>query len=1048
MKKFLSLVLALVMTMSLVVVSAGATEFKDLTDVNSIEHKEAVELFNKIGIITGYEDGSFGPEKTITREQAAKIIAIMALGNDAASKLGVEKAPFPDVPATSQFAGYIGYCVSAGIIDGYKDGTFKPKGTLTGYQFAKMLLGVIGYGVNDEYVGSNWALNVARDGASIGLFDDAVVTAGLIDRDNATQVAFNALTSSLVTYSELLGTYVAYNLLDQTLLGSLAQNIFGLTTTGKVDNYGYNVHAWKQDGKIITDYYLTDEIVDTLTDPSVTKGNLYKSYDWEDVVSVWENGKPQASVTINNWKGVTDKYLMNGYTVTLVDEPERDGTFDGDIDKMIVVKEYLAKVDKVNAATASAERSVNLTVYTAAGTKTVNKVETANFEKDDYVLIVPNDSESTTNNRNFQYPLQVKAAQTVTGMVSAYYKTTNAANGATTLPSPNGSISMDGVKYEYNFIFRSNNALGQDLAVDGYSLNKGTYAIYLDSNGYIAGVEEVESAISDYAYIINKGHDAFGVENIVKVLLSDGTIKTLTVSDKSDKYIYETTLIHDDFDSDIGRIFAYSINEAGEIVLTDFNRVRYEQVSSAVAGAKDIYDNNLGAKQDTYINTAVGTVGQILANGFTKGYSLIQYNNGGATKYAYATDETIFLYYDAANNGKVNMFVGKNNAPTIKAAVNASIVVRNSKADGTGTDYAEIVVITAAPENAYSSNYFYVLQRLGYSKVGDDFIYYYDVVKNGEQARIAVDVGNLTNGSMYYYNYNESKFNGDTVYGTEPGVYEANATNSKLVEAVYNTPGNSSTGVATDKDYAVLSSIYINPNSNVVVGSNGVAGTQFLYGDATIVDVTSYAKNQAVKEVVTGATLKSGMDVVIVYAVENNLRVAKTIYIVDNKDGTGTGTIVNNGVNGLNETYSIALTGANFGTMTVTDRIGSGEDGAALVRSFLEQAGYKEINVASNGAGYIADALASNGQVRTLTVTVTNAYAVQVTIAGVTSGKTISLNGTALANGVMTVYTDSTTGVTFVPAGGTISASANTNTGFSSNKLTASAAGSITLTIS
>ena len=462
-----------------------------------------------------------------------------------------------------------------------------------------------------------------------------------------------------------------------------------------------------------------------------------------------------------------------------------------------------------------------------------------------------------------------------------------------------------------------------------------------------------------------------------------------------------------------------------------------------MAGAKDIYDNNLG-KQDTYINTAVGTVGQILANGFTKGYSLIQYNNGGATKYAYATDETIFLYYDAANNGKVNMFVGKNNAPTIKAAVNASIVVRNSKADGTGTDYAEIVVITAAPENAYSSNYFYVLQQLGYSKVGDDFIYYYDVVKNGELARIAVDVGNLVNGSMYYYNYNESKFNGDTVYGTETGVYEANATNSKLTQATQDGSQN----VTTDKDYAVLSNVYINPNSNVIVGNNGQANTQFLYGDATIVDVTSYAKNQAVKEVVTGATLKSGMDVTIVYAVENNLRVAKTIFITDNKEGTGAGPIVNNGVNGLNETYSIALTGANYGTMTVTDRVGSGEDGAALVRSFLEQAGYTSVNVASNGAGYIADVVASNGQARTLTVTMTNAYAVQVTIAGVTSGKTISLNGTALANGVMTVYTDSTTGVTFVPAGGTISASANTNTGFSSNKLTASAAGSITLTIS
>ena len=983
MKKFLSLVLALVMTMSLFTITAGATEFKDLTDVDSIEHKEAVELFNKIGIITGYEDGSFGPEKTITREQAAKIIAIMALGNDAASKLGVEKAPFPDVPATSQFAGYIGYCVSAGIIDGYRDGTFKPKGTLTGYQFAKMLLGVIGYGVNDEYVGNNWALNVARDGASIGLFKDATVTAGLIDRDNATQVAFNALKSSLVTYSDLLGTYVAYNLLDQTLLGSLAQNIFGLTTTGKVDNYGYNVHAWKQDGKIITDYYLTDEIVDTVTDPSVTKGNLYKSYDWEDVVTVWENGKPQASVTINNWKGVTDKYLMNGYTVTLVDEPEKDGTFDGDIDKMIVVKEYLAKVDKVNAATASTERSVNLTVYAADGTKTVNKVETESFEKDDYVLIVPNDSESTTNNRNFQYPLQVKAAETVTGMVSAYYKTTNASAGATILPSPNGSISMDGVKYEYNFIFRSNNALGQDLAVDGYSLNKGTYAIYLDSNGYIAGVEEVESAIKDYAYIINKGHDAFGIENVVKVLLSDGTIKTLTVSDKSDKYIYETSATHTDFDSDIGRIFAYSINEAGEIVLNDFNRTRYEQVSSAVADAKDIYDAS--GKQDTYINGATNNIGQIVANGFTKGYSLIQYttdqtsvNGLGTKKYAYATDETIFLYYDASNNGKVTMFVGKNNAPTIKNAAAASIVVRNSKADGTGTDYAEIVVITAAPENAYSSNYFYVLQQLGFSKVGDDNIYYYDVVKNGEQARIAVDVGNLANGSMYYYNYNESKFNGDTVYGTEPGVYEANATNSKLDQSSQDGSQN----VTTDKDYAVLTNVYINPNSNVIVGNNGQANTQFLYGDATIVDVTSYAQNQAVKEVVTGATLKSGMDVTIVYAVENNLRVAKTIFITDNKDGGSVTPPPAGGVDGANETYSISLTGANYGTMTVTDRVGEGEDGINLIRAFLTDAGYTVSQLSSSGVNtYIADVTTANGVARTLSITVTNAYKVNLSVA-------------------------------------------------------------------
>lgn len=1046
MKKFLSLVLALVMTMSLVAISASATEFKDLTDVDEIEHAEAVELLNKIGIIAGYEDGSFGPEKTITREQAAKIIAIMALGNDAASKLGVEKAPFKDVPVTSQFAGYIGYCVSTGIIDGYKDGSFKPKGTLTGYQFAKMLLGVIGYGVKDEYVGDNWALNVARDGASIGLFDDAVVTAGLINRDNAAQIAFNALTSSLVTYSDLLGTYVAYNLMDQTLLGTLAYNIFGLTTTGKVDDYGYNVHAWKQEGKIITEYYLTDEIIETITDPSITKGNLYKSYDWEDSVEVWENGDPKSNVAISSWKGVSDKYLMNGYTVYLVDEPERDGTFDGDVDKIIVVKEYLAKVDKVNAATASVDRSVDLTVYTAAGTKKFTKVETEDFEKDDMILVVPNDSEGTNN---FKYPLSLGAAESVKGMVSAYYKNTNASANATVLPSPNGSASMDGAKYEYNFIFRSNNALGQDLAVDGYSLNKGTYAFYLDSNGYVAGVEEVESAIKDYAYIIDKGHDAFNVHNIAKVLLSDGTVKTLTVSDKSDKYAYQNGSAGD-CDATAGRIFAYSINDANEIVLTDFNRTRYSQVSSAVADAADIYDAT--TKQDANINSSDTAVGQIVADGFTKGYSLIHYttdqtsvNGSGSAKYAYATDETVFLYYDSTNN-KVTMFTGKANAPTVKKDVAASIVVRNSKADGSGTDYAEIVVILSAPENAYSSSYFYVLQQLGYSKVGDDNIYYYDVVKNGEKTRIATDAGNLSNFNLYYYNYNESKFNGDSVYGTEPGVYEANATNSKLIQSTQD----SNQAVTADKDYAVLTSVYVNPNSNVVVGKDGQAGTQFLYGDASIVDVTSYVQNQADKEVVTGAALKSGMDIVVVYAVENNLRVAKTIFITNNNEATGPATPSSTGVTGLNETYAISLTGANYGTMTVIDRVGYGEDGAALIRTQLTDAGYTVNQLSGAGAdAYIADVTTANGVARTLNITVTNAYAVDVTIAGTTDDKAISVGGAAQTDGVLKVYADATTGVEFTVSGsGTVTASAATaGVTYTDGKLTATAAGSVTLTI-
>ena len=97
MKKFLSLVLALVMTMSLVTVSAGA---KDFADDSSITYKEAVDVISGIGIVDGYSDGSFGPDGALTRGAAAKIICNLILGPTTASALSASTAPFKDVPTT------------------------------------------------------------------------------------------------------------------------------------------------------------------------------------------------------------------------------------------------------------------------------------------------------------------------------------------------------------------------------------------------------------------------------------------------------------------------------------------------------------------------------------------------------------------------------------------------------------------------------------------------------------------------------------------------------------------------------------------------------------------------------------------------------------------------------------------------------------------------------------------------------------------------------------------------------------------------------------
>ena len=122
MKKFLSLVLALVMTMSLVTISAGA---KDFTDGGKITYSDAVDVMSTIKVVDGYAGGDFRPTNTLTRGAAAKIICNMILGPTTAGALPTSVAPFKDVPAGSTFAGYIAYCSQQKIINGYADGTFQ-----------------------------------------------------------------------------------------------------------------------------------------------------------------------------------------------------------------------------------------------------------------------------------------------------------------------------------------------------------------------------------------------------------------------------------------------------------------------------------------------------------------------------------------------------------------------------------------------------------------------------------------------------------------------------------------------------------------------------------------------------------------------------------------------------------------------------------------------------------------------------------------------------------------------------------------------------------
>ncbi|KZR58919.1 S-layer homology domain-containing protein [Pseudobacillus badius] len=95
-----------------------------------------IQFMAKKGYLSGYADGTFGPNQTVTRAQAAKLLA-KALHFDPKQKAG--QAIFKDVPVQSEFLPYICFLNEKGIMSGYKDGTFRPNEPLSRAQMARML---------------------------------------------------------------------------------------------------------------------------------------------------------------------------------------------------------------------------------------------------------------------------------------------------------------------------------------------------------------------------------------------------------------------------------------------------------------------------------------------------------------------------------------------------------------------------------------------------------------------------------------------------------------------------------------------------------------------------------------------------------------------------------------------------------------------------------------------------------------------------------------------------------------------------------------------
>lgn len=204
-KKTLCLLLALVFVLGLCTVGAADIVF---TDEQSIQYKEAVQTMAGLGILKGYEDGSFKPAQSLTRAEAAKIIAYVAGGSGVDN--GATEQIFDDVPTSHWANKYISYCYRKNIINGVGANKFDPNGQVTRIAVMKMLLAACGYGAQGEFTGAEWETEVFRVANETKILQGFKASdwSGAATREEMAHLSYNTLMTVVqVAYSKNTEAY-------------------------------------------------------------------------------------------------------------------------------------------------------------------------------------------------------------------------------------------------------------------------------------------------------------------------------------------------------------------------------------------------------------------------------------------------------------------------------------------------------------------------------------------------------------------------------------------------------------------------------------------------------------------------------------------------------------------------------------------------------------------------------------------------------------------------------------------------------------------------
>lgn len=895
-KKVLALVLAIATLLSFATVASAKTA--DFADAKDVKNVEAVDVLSYINVLEGYPaDKSFKPAKNITREEAAKIIAIFANKSTDISSLYTSANPFADMKGRWGES-YVAYGYRAGIIAGKNATSFVPKANVKGTEFLKMVLVVLGYDQNKEgLVGSSWAVNTLELAKVKGLMKglDNFDANAALTRDQAAQIMLNALKAEKVVYGQTVtnlvwdtkngywtvgntavaaaAVYVSPNGAQNNYSHELLAKDFGLTLVASQDKWGRPTHTWNKGTATIGEYVDSDKLVKAyytaVTECDIASDAGVKT---EKIYPIFVNGQTPVKYNVQ----ATDTVAKLGAQGRLTEVYE---------DRIVMIDTFLAKVDNVTAATFDAAghlktpATITLAVYdsdtdvtTPAAPKTVvltNGSTNYTYAKGDYVLV-----NSYTTGATVTGSGSVIATAT-TGAYAEIAGKAESFEGAQTVIWFNaGKHTVDGTAYDDAAEFHLNK--------NSKKIAKMTW--FKDLYGNLIGVTEIEAT---YAYgvitaIRNAGDfAAFGAsKTYANVKYVDGTDNTVTVN--SIKPLGFTNA-----QKPVAGTYNAALMTFTDIVNGTFS-VSYDSAQNEKNDPKDIVDGHLFRIE----TLADGTVNLVeMAPNYTgaqtmiaRGLLVVPATTAGTTTTVKVDDATKFLLrseekvdgayvYTAITGVKDFAKYSQNNQARVDAVLST---------DG---KYASVVYIIGDSDAAKAKGFSYIVGSTynAQLKTDADAIKYYEVIlatktEDGtanEVLKVKATDTALLNTLIASSNY------GKLFYIETTGGYVSAVTQVAVVDSTH--------GWATSTPAAAPYYLYHQYNAKVdtsyAVGYDNKTLKNAAYGNniLTLGDGKSFY-------VVTDTVVVGDLNVLtdkVIYVIGNEDGIASKVYVVDNDASQG-----------------------------------------------------------------------------------------------------------------------------------------------------------------